>query len=117
MRTIRLRIILDSGRLGPGKVDLMEQIEELGSIAAAGRALGMSYRRAWALVEETNALFGLLLIEKQHGGKAGGGAHLTSLGKNVVTYYRELERNTAAAARTYLEAIRTEVDTLKTGKR
>lgn len=110
MSTIRLRIVLDSGRLGPGKIDLMEQIEELGSISAAGRALGMSYRRAWSLVEETNTLFGRPLIEKQHGGKAGGGASLTTLGRTVVTYYRELEKKTTAATQSYLEALQAEID-------
>lgn len=88
----------------------MEQIDELGSISAAGRALGMSYRRAWALVEEANALFGRPLIEKHHGGKAGGGASLTSLGRTVVAHYRELERATAAATRSHLEALQAEID-------
>ncbi len=96
--TIRLRIILANGRLGPGKVDLMEQIDRLGSIAAAGRALKISYRRAWALVEECNGLFGAALIDKLHGGKDGGGARLTALGHTVVQRYRALEADTAAQA-------------------
>lgn len=98
MPDIRLRIVLDSGRLGPGKVELMEQIHKQGSISAAGRALGMSYRRAWALVEEANALFDRPLINKHHGGKAGGGASLTPLGHAVVSGYRELESATLNAA-------------------
>lgn len=110
MTTIRLRILLNDGRLGPGKVDLMEQINHLGSIASAGRALGMSYRRAWALVEETNLLFELPLIEKQHGGKAGGGARLTPLGHTVVKHYRELEQATLAATHTHLAALQAEID-------
>src|SRR5690554_3099413 len=110
MLTIRLRIILETGRLGPGKVDLMEQIDKLGSISAAGRALGMSYRRAWALVEESNALFGSPLIEKHHGGKAGGGASLTAFGRTVVEHYRELERTTVEATRSHLKALQAEID-------
>lgn len=105
MPKIRLRILLDSGRLGPGKIDLMERIDALGSISAAGRALGMSYRRAWALVEETNALFASPLIEKHHGGKSGGGASLTALGRLAVRHYRELEQATLAATRNYLDTL------------
>lgn len=111
MQIIRLRIILETGRLGPGKVDLMEQIDQLGSISAAGRALGMSYRRAWSLAEESNALFKQPLIEKHHGGKAGGGASLTELGHKVVAYYRDLERTTAETTRSGLEALQAEIDT------
>lgn len=113
MLTIRLRIVLKGGRLGPGKVDLMEQIDELGSISAAGRALGMSYRRAWDLVQETNALFERPLIEKHHGGKAGGGASLTELGRTVVGQYRELEQNTASTASSYFEALQADTDTAR----
>ena len=105
MLTVRLRIVFESGRLGPGKVELMERIDELGSITAAGRALGMSYRRAWSLVDESNALFGRPLIEKHHGGKAGGGATLTDLGRTVVAYYRDIEQTTPAASRSYFEGL------------
>src|SRR5690625_1323382 len=105
MLTVRLRIVFEGGRLGPGKVELMERIDELGSITAAGRALGMSYRRAWSLVDESNALFGRPLIKKQHGGKAGGGATLTDLGRTVVAYYRDIEQTTAVASRSYFEGL------------
>lgn len=114
MPRIRLRIVLEGGRLGPGKIDLMEHIAELGSISAAGRALGMSYRRAWALVEEANTLFENPLIEKYHGGKAGGGASLTPLGHTVVAHYRELERTTLAATQSHLEALQAEIDATQT---
>lgn len=110
MPKIRLRIVLESGRLGPGKIDLMEHIDQLGSISAAGRALEMSYRRAWALVEEANALFGRPLIEKHHGGKAGGGASLTPLGHTVVRHYRQLEHTTLEATRSHLDALQAEID-------
>lgn len=110
MSIIRLRIVLENGRLGPGKIDLMEQIEALGSISAAGRALGMSYKRAWSLVEEINILFACPLVEKHHGGKAGGGASLTPLGRTAVNDYRELERATATAARAYLDRLQRKGD-------
>src|SRR5690625_4908689 len=110
MAKIRLRIILENGPLGPGKVDLMEQIDQLGSISAAGHALGMSYRRAWCLVEESNTLFERPLVEKRHGGKAGGGATLTALGRSVVARYRDLEQTTAEAAQSHIKALHAEID-------
>jgi molybdate transport system regulatory protein len=110
MPTISLRFDLDGGRLGPGKIDLLERIVEFGSIAAAGRSLGMSYRRAWYLVDEINGLFGRPLVEKHHGGKAGGGASLTELGRMVVEHYRDAERATADASKAHLAALQAEID-------
>lgn len=111
MPTISLRFDLEGGRLGPGKVDLLERIDQFGSIAAAGRSVGMSYRRAWYLVAELNDLFGRPLVEKHHGGKAGGGAVLTDLGRTVVGRYREAERVTAEASHSHLEALQAAIDT------
>ena len=68
----------DEGRLGPGKVALLEQIEREGSISAAGRAMNMSYKRAWELVSEINRTFEEPLVTAQTGGRAGGGAALTA---------------------------------------
>jgi len=109
MPTISLRLDLEGGRLGPGKADLLERIDQLGSIAAAGRSLGMSYRRAWALVTELNDIFGRPVVETQHGGKAGGGATLTDLGRRVVGHYRDAERASAEASRSFLEALQAEI--------
>jgi molybdate transport system regulatory protein len=103
--TIRVRLG-DEGALGPGKVRLMELIEENGSIAAAGRAMGMSYRRAWMLVDELNGLFREPVIMKQTGGIRGGGAALTMLGRDVVMRYRRIERTLADAAASDLESLR-----------
>jgi molybdate transport system regulatory protein len=79
--------------LGPGKVRLLELIGETGSISAAGRAMKMSYRRAWMLVDELNHMFSAVLVEARPGGARGGGAHLTPIGTDVVRRYRAIESN------------------------
>ncbi|MGU3540011.1 winged helix-turn-helix domain-containing protein [Methylobacterium sp. A54F] len=101
----QLSIRIDLGpdnRVGPGKVQLLEMIAEHGSISAAGRALGMSYRRAWTLVEAMNQGFGQPVVEAQIGGKAGGGARLSAFGADVVAHYRAIERAAAKAAAPFL---------------
>ena len=101
----RLSIRIDLGpdwRIGPGKVQLLEAIAEHGSISAAGRALGMSYRRAWLLVEDMNKGFGRPVIEAQIGGKAGGGARLSPFGTDVIAHYRAIERAAEKAAAPFL---------------
>lgn len=107
---VRLTLRVDFGRswaLGPGKVRLLELIERHGSIAAAGRAMGMSYRRAWLLVDSLNRCFRQPVVATQLGGTRGGGAALTAFGRRVVRQYRamEAEAGTAVARRlTALEA-------------
>ena len=83
---------------GPGKVALLESIEETGSISAAGRAHKMSYRRAWLLVDELNQLFATPLVAAHHGGAKGGGAALTDQGRRIVALYRDAEAKMRAAA-------------------
>ncbi|MBP0444482.1 LysR family transcriptional regulator [Roseomonas sp. SSH11] len=100
----RLSIRIDLGggvRIGPGKVRLLEEIARAGSISGAGRALGMSYRRAWELVEALNNGLGQPVAETAAGGPGGGGARLTPLGEAVVRNYRAIEdeANAGAAAR------------------
>ncbi|MGQ0564122.1 MAG: winged helix-turn-helix domain-containing protein [Gemmobacter sp.] len=93
---LRLRLLFgDSAMLGPGKADLLDHIRDAGSISAAGRAMGMSYKRAWMLVEEMNAAFTAPLVGSARGGPGGGGAHLTDTGTQVLAHYRAVE--TAAA--------------------
>ena len=77
--------------LGPGKVDLLEEIDRSGSISKAARELGLSYRRAWTLVNTMNKSFKSFLVEGSAGGKKGGGANLTSLGKKIAKTYRTME--------------------------
>ena len=105
---LRLSIRLDlpgGGRVGPGKVALLEAIGREGSISAGGRALRMSYRRAWALVEELNAALGTVLVVATTGGAGGGGAKLTPAGAALVAGYRALERQTAAIAARQMAAL------------
>ena len=97
-RAITLRLTLsDRVALGPGKVDLLELIQETGSIAAAGRRMGMSYQRAHDLVSALNADFRSPLVETVTGGVRGGGASLSILGEQVLAAYRQVERQAAAA--------------------
>ena len=111
---LSLRIDLDGeDRIGPGKIELLEQIREQGSISGAGRAMDMSYKRAWDLVDEINRICGHPAVEPQAGGKNGGGAMLTPFGLRLVQAYRTIEREAAAAARKELVALRTEIKRAK----
>jgi molybdate transport system regulatory protein len=104
----RLSIRVDLGggvRIGPGKVALLEQIGRTGSISAAGRALRMSYRRAWDLVEELNRTLGRPVVVAASGGPGGGGASLTVAGETVVQEYRAMEANAEAASRRHIAAL------------
>lgn len=83
----------------------MELISRHGSISAAAKEMGMSYRRAWLLVEEVNRIFREPLVESQLGGLGGGGARLTTLGVEVVGHYRAIERAAAEAAAANLQAL------------
>ena len=83
--------------IGPGKADLLQAIARLGSISAAARQMGMSYRRAWLLVEGLNNSFRGPLVETLKGGQGGGGACLTSLGEEVLQRYRAMESKATCA--------------------
>src|SRR3546814_933174 len=83
----------DEIAMGPGKADLLEAISAQGSISAAGRALGMSYRRTWLLVDVMNRCLRAPLVETAAGGSHGGGARLTTLGADLLAQYRALERS------------------------
>src|SRR6195952_5921377 len=108
--SLSIRIDLDSGsRIGPGKVLLLEKIHACGSIAAAGRAMDMSYKRAWDLVDEINRICRQTAVEPQTGGKNGGGAVLTPFGISLVKRYRKIERDAASAVRKELQALRSEI--------
>jgi len=103
----RLRIILgDAIAVGPGKADLLEGIRETGSIAAAGRRMGMSYKRAWLLIETMNACFTKPVVEAAKGGKAGGGARLTPLGEEVLQRYRGMQAASDGAIAADLTALK-----------
>jgi molybdate transport system regulatory protein len=83
--------------IGPGKVDLLEAIAQTGSITAAARSLGMSYRRAWLLVDTMHRCFRRPVVEAAAGGRRGGGSRLTTLGNEVVRRYRRIEARAAKA--------------------
>lgn len=95
---IWFKVTFGKDALGPGKVRLLEAIEETGGLSAAARKLGMSYRKAWMLVENLNSLFAQPLVEGARGGEGGGGSTLTTAGKAVVAEYRALEAAVTAAA-------------------
>lgn len=105
-RPLNLRIQLASGaRIGPGKVRLLELVEETGSISAAGRAMKMSYRRAWLLVESLNEKFDHTIVETRKGGSSGGGAQLTDAGRAIIQHYHSMESKAARACDGELEAL------------
>ena len=95
----------DERSLGPGKVRLLELIDETGSISAAGRALKMSYRQAWLLIDELNRMFREPLVTSQIGGGGGGGAALTKAGANVIRLYRDMEQRANGASSTDVRAL------------
>ena len=99
-----VRILIGEMVLGPGKVDLLEAIGRTGSISAAGRDLGMSYRRAWLLVDALNHMFPQVLVTAATGGSHGGGAKLTDYGRGVAAAYRRVEMRARAAMREEMAA-------------
>lgn len=108
--SLSVRIDLDTGRrIGPGKIQLLENILACGSISAAGRAMDMSYKRAWDLVDEINRICGHPAVERQTGGKNGGGAILTPFGMSLVARYRKIERAATGAVRKELLALQSDI--------
>lgn len=106
MARITIRIDLSRGTaIGPGKIRLLELIEERGSISGAGRAMDMSYRRAWLLVDELNRLFRMRVVTARPGGGSESGARLTPFGRDLVQRYRRMERKTHQALAEHLESL------------
>ncbi len=91
--------------IGPGKAELLERIDRCGSIAAAGREMGMSYKRAWELIGTLNAMFHAPLVKSTRGGPGGGGAVLTGLGHEILDHYRDFEAAAAKGGAYHLEAL------------
>lgn len=104
---LRLRVVLERDiAIGPGKADLLESIAATGSISAAARRMGMSYKRAWLLVDTMNGCFRRPLVEAAKGGQTGGGARLTALGEDVLRRYRAMEARAAQGAGRDLAALK-----------
>jgi len=106
MATLSLRVDFDGAEsVGPGKIRLLELLKETGSIAAAGRAMDMSYRRAWLLIDALNRAFREPVVATKLGGNRGGGAELTQFGEELVAHYRNMEAEAKAALRPHLSAL------------
>lgn len=102
----QIRVMLDEEiAMGPGKADLLEAIRETGSISAAGKQMGMSYRRAWLLADTMNRCFREPLIQTAKGGSHGGGAQLTTLGEEVLATYRAMQADAEEAAARHFQSL------------
>lgn len=115
----RLRIRIHFGEsemMGPGKAELLERIGRTGSIAAAGREMGMSYKRAWMLIETLNAMFRAPVVESTRGGPGGGGAVLTVTGQQVLALYRAFEARVAEAGAGTLAEMQSLLGDMSDGK-
>ena len=100
----RLRLVLGPDiAIGPGKVDLLEQVQKTGSIAEAGRTLGMSYKRAWQLISTMNDAFKEPVVATSRGGASKGGATLTAFGEDLLERYRRIQAETEQTVRVDLD--------------
>lgn len=103
--SLKLRVLRDSEiAMGPGKAELLEVIQQTGSISAAARSLQMSYRRAWLLVDVMNRSFREPLVRSAAGDRQGGGASVTEVGLRVLTHFRGMEAAALEAAQAHLDA-------------
>ena len=114
---IRIRIVFgDDEMIGPGKAELLERIGRTGSISAAAREMGMSYKRAWMLVETLNAMFRDPVVSSTRGGQQGGGAVLTETGGRVLDLYRRFEAEAATSGAEPLAELRSMLSDMSDGK-
>jgi len=103
---VKLRLLFPGEHsLGPGKVELLEAVQEHGSISAAARSMAMAYRHAWDLIDDLNQYFGAPVVDTATGGRTGGGARLTPLGLEVVRRFRAMERRARRAVAPELAAL------------
>ena len=106
MPRVRISIVFESGaRIGPGKAALLESIRDTGSISAAAREMGMSYKRAWLLLDSMNQAFTELVVRAAPGGAGGGGATLTAFGVEVIERYNRILAHAATTAADDLSAL------------
>ncbi|MGH0036826.1 MAG: winged helix-turn-helix domain-containing protein [Myxococcota bacterium] len=110
MARVRFRVYLGDGHsVGPGKIQLLENVRDQGSISAAARAMGMAYRHAWELVDDMNQCFRTPVVETASGGRSGGGAQLTALGAALIERFHSMEVSVQGAIARDLEALEAEV--------
>ncbi|WP_372884276.1 winged helix-turn-helix domain-containing protein [Shimia sp.] len=113
----RLRLVFGpEDWMGPGKAELLEHIAATGSISAAGRAMGMSYKRAWQLVETMNGMFRDPLVQSSRGGARGGGAVVTETGQAVLAEFRALEEKARSAGAEHIEKLQQMLIDIPDGK-
>jgi molybdate transport system regulatory protein len=106
MTRLTLRIDFgDSRQLGPGKIRLLELVDTHGSITASAKMMDMSYRRAWLLIDDLNGMFETPLVETRPGGRGGGNARLTVLGRAIVQLYRAIEKDSFQASSTRIDEL------------
>jgi molybdate transport system regulatory protein len=103
--SIRIDFEPSGSALGPGMAELLERINQLGSISKAAAAMAMSYRKAWLLVQDLQHTFGGAVVTTEIGGAVGGGARLTKLGEQLLDAYREIEKNAADATRDQIQSL------------
>jgi molybdate transport system regulatory protein len=109
---VRFRIDFgENSNIGPGKVALLEGIKAHGSLSDAARSMGISYRRAWLLIDSVNKSFKIPATVNSAGGRGGGGAEVTAFGSLLIERYREVERKLDVVAGEYLKEIRAQVNT------
>lgn len=103
---LTLRVDFGSSRsIGPGKIRLLEAVARTGSISQAGKSLGMSYRRAWLLIDDMNQCFRDAVVNARPGGSQGGGAVATEFGAGLVRDYRAIETAASVAAKKRLRSL------------
>lgn len=105
---VRFRLRVTCGEtvaIGPGKIQLLEAIQQTGSLTAAAKSIGMSYRRAWLLIDELNRALKIPAVESAKGGEHGGGSVLTSVGEKLVQQYRSIEAAAAASCKAQIRAL------------
>jgi molybdate transport system regulatory protein len=107
---LTLRIDFGSRRsIGPGKIRLLEEVARTGSISEAGRKLGMSYRRAWLLIDDMNRCFNRAVVSAKPGGSQGGGTSVTKFGADLIRHYRAIEAAAQRAGKSHLGALEGEL--------
>ena len=110
MPRLSIRVDLDEDRrIGPGKIELLENIQAHGSISAGGRAMRMSYKKAWDLVDEIGQMCGKPVVTPHAGGARGGGATLTPFGLSLIRRYRDLEQAAMNAAKPHLRSLQRDI--------